>query len=75
MEGGVMRWEGEVSYQDEKGREYTGSFRVDNKGILTVHYGADRKRTQLGGHVRTPNLLARILLSELVGAAHKDGFA
>ena len=63
-----MRWEGKVSRVID-GREYSGHFRVDDKGILTVSYAGDSKSTQVGGHSLNPKPLAEVLLRELVEAA------
>ena len=66
-------WEGEVSCE-MGGRKYTGHYHVD-KGMLHVSYGGCSKSPQVGGHFQNPELLAAILVRELVAEARKDGAA
>jgi hypothetical protein len=65
--------EGEVTIKID-GREYTGHWRDDDKGMIRVSYGGySSKPTRLGGHAQTPIVLARILLREWVMQALKEG--
>lgn len=69
----MSRWEGEVPVVIE-GREYTGHYRVDDKGMLHVSCGGDTESTH---HRRPqdPKSMAEILLRKLVAKAKKDGAA
>ena len=66
-------WDREVSIEID-GQTFTGRYRVDGKGILTVTYGPYSKSTQHRGP-DSPKPMGRILLRELVGVALKDGAA
>jgi len=66
-------WDGEVSIEID-GQTFTGRYRVDGKGILTVTYGPYRKSTHHRGP-DSPKPMARILLRELVAEARRDGAA
>jgi hypothetical protein len=66
-------YEGEVSIELE-GRTYAGNYRVDDKGMLHVSYGADSNSARHRGP-ESPKPLAKMLLRELVGRARKDGGA
>jgi len=54
-----------------EGVRYDGRYGI-HRGVMTVTYaGVDSKRTQVGG--TPPEVLARMLLSELVQASLKSG--
>lgn len=55
----------EFFYDDGK-RKYTGWYIIEDD-LITVRSAYGNKSTQLGGHAETPEVLARILLRELVG--------
>ena len=45
---------------------YTGSYTIAQK-MITVAHGSRVKTTQLGGFADAPEVLARIMLGEMVG--------
>ena len=47
------------------GKEYIGRYRIKGN-VLWVEFQGIEKVTQLGGHQRKPELLARLLLRELI---------
>lgn len=53
------------------GREYSGEYEVRGE-VITVFLGHAKKSTQLGGHRKQPDTLARILLRELAKAEERE---
>jgi hypothetical protein len=51
-------------------KTYSGSYRIDGD-LITVSYLGRTQTTQLGGSASAPEGLARIMLGELVGKAHR----
>jgi len=47
------------------GKDYKGSYKVE-KGIISVYYDFYHKNTQLGGHGQSPELLAQMILREII---------
>jgi hypothetical protein len=48
------------------GRKHLGWYTIDGD-LITVRSAYGNRTTQLGGHADTPEVMARILLRELVG--------
>jgi len=59
----------EFFYEDGK-RKCRGWYTIEG-GLITVRSAYGTQSTQLGGHARTPELLARTLLRELVGRSRR----
>jgi hypothetical protein len=53
------------------GREYSGEYEVRGE-VVTVFLGHAKKSTQLGGHRKQPDTLARILLRDLAEAEEQE---
>jgi hypothetical protein len=48
-----------------QGKDYIGRYEI-NRGIIKVEYGLIEKKTQIGGHVGAPKLLAEMMLREII---------
>jgi hypothetical protein len=63
----------EFFYGDGK-RKCRGWYTIEGD-LITVRSAYGTRTAQLGGHADTPEVMARILLRELVGRARKGGVA
>lgn len=50
---------------EKNGKEYKGWYKIE-KGMIHVSSGFGSKSAQLGGSTETPEVLARIILGELI---------
>lgn len=48
-----------------KNKNYKANYKIDN-GLISVYYDSFYKNTQLGGHSHNPELLAKIILREII---------
>jgi hypothetical protein len=59
----------EFFYEDAK-RKYRGWYTIE-KNLITVRSAYGTQSTQLGGHRHTPEVLARLILRDLVGRSRR----
>ena len=57
-------------FYDDGTRKYRGWYTVE-KNLITVRSAYGTQSTQLGGHADTREVLARLLLRELVGRSRR----
>ena len=58
----------EFFYEDK--RKYRGWYTIE-KNLITVRSAWGTQSTQLGGHRHTPEVLARLILRDLVGRSRR----